>query len=591
MTPPGVSFVVPVLNGRRHLRDVIEAIAADARDRPFELIVVDDGSRDGSLRLLQGMAGTHGVRVLHGPRRGAAAAINVGIREARFPFIAQVDQDVVIRPGWVRTLLDALQRTDAAAAQGHYVLAPGAGLWARVMGRDLEQRYGRMRGPFVDHVCTGNTIYRASALHAVGLLDESLGYGYDNDLSYRLGAAGHRLAYCAGAHSVHYWRDDVRGYVRQQFGVGYGRLDVVRRHPRRNRGDAVSGLLMMLHAPMMLAAIALAALSGVLAAVGQPAGWSLATAGTLAGLLACERGAAGLQAWRRSGDPAALMFPVCHFARDGAWAWAMVVWAWRRLMHTAPEPGHSMRGVRGAAPRPIADDALPRMLAVIPAYNEARNLPRVIAELRRSLPSARILVVDDGSTDDTASLLPRLGVEWLRMAERVGVGGAVRAGLRFAVQQQYDYAVRIDGDGQHRARDVAALFATLVATRADACAGSRFAERRGRGGARRLGQAALGWCLSRITGRAVTDPTSGFWLFGPRALQLAARRHPTGYAEPELVLLLARHDLRVVEAPIRMRRRFSGSTSITMGRAALALARTLLAMVVVPLRGPERDRA
>ena len=107
----------------------------------------------------------------------------------------------------------------------------------------------------VDHVCTGNTAYRASALQSVDLLDEGLGYGYDNDLSYRLAARGHRLAYCPDALSTHHWREELhRNILRQQFGVGYGRLDVVARHPRRVRGDDVSGTVMMLHAPAMLIA-------------------------------------------------------------------------------------------------------------------------------------------------------------------------------------------------------------------------------------------------------------------------------------------------------------------------------------------------
>ena len=143
-----------------------------------------------------------------------------------------------------------------AAAQGHYRTAPDAGFWARMMGRDLEQRYRRIRGDEVDHVCTGNTAYRASALHQVGLLDETLGYGSDNDLSYRLTAAGHRLVFCRDAVSLHRWREDVAGYVRQQYGVGYGRLDLLARHPHRVGGDDVSGALMMAHGPLTFVAMA-----------------------------------------------------------------------------------------------------------------------------------------------------------------------------------------------------------------------------------------------------------------------------------------------------------------------------------------------
>src|SRR4029079_4627767 len=108
-------------------------------------------------------------------------------------------------------------------------------------------------GGATDQLCTGNAAYRASALHAVGLLDEALGYGYDNDLSYRLRAAGWQLAVCRDAPSVHRWRDGLGGYLSQQYGFGYGRIDLVVRHPRKLAGDAVSPPAMMAH-PLVMAA-------------------------------------------------------------------------------------------------------------------------------------------------------------------------------------------------------------------------------------------------------------------------------------------------------------------------------------------------
>ena len=204
-----------------------------------------------------------------------------------------------------------------------------------------------------------------------------------------------------------------------------------------------------------------------------------------------------------------------------------------------------------------------RMLALVPAFNEELNLARVVRELRRVAPDLDILVVNDGSTDGTIDLLPTLGIDWLTLPQRVGVGGAVRAGLRYAVRQGYDYVVRIDGDGQHRASDVVRMLAPVVRGRLDASIGSRFVPTmRPRPGRRltlrRLSQAALAGCLTVWTRQRFTDPTSGFWLFGPRAVRLLGRHHPTGYAEPELVLFLCRNGLRVGEVPIRMRPRRAG---------------------------------
>ena len=149
----------------------------------------------------------------------------------------------------------------------------------------------------------------------------------------------------------------------------------------------------------------------------------------------------------------------------------------------------------------------------------------------------------------------------------------MRAGLRYAAREGYEYVVRVDGDGQHRACDVGRMLAPVVQGRLDAAIGSRFliAPAAPLTLRRRLSQAALAACLTLWTGRRFTDPTSGFWLFGPRAVRLLGRHHPTGYAEPELVLFLCRNGLRVGEVPIRMRPRLAGRTSLTPARASLGV--------------------
>jgi len=584
-TALGVTFVVPVLNGGRWLRPAMASILAQRDGRPFEIIAVDDGSTDGSLRLLKNLEREGLLKLLRGEGRGAAAAINAAVRAAAQPIVCQVDQDVILQRGWLVELLRVFDDPEIAAAQGHYITRQDAGFWARAMGRDLEHRYSRIRGPFVDHVCTGNTAYRTRALHQVSLLDERLGYGYDNDLSYRLHARGYRLAFCRDAISVHCWREGFRGYLRQQFGVGYGRIDVVARHPRRFTGDDVSGTLMMFHAPATLVALAAVIAAGVLAVL--DGNWAPSAAvglGLMAGL-GFERTAAGVDAWRRTGDRAALAFSITHLARDIAWAAAIVAWLARWALKRDRGPAHSMHRrahVTGQASRERPGEL--SVLALVPAFNESANLPRVVADLSRIMPVKNILVVDDGSTDGTPELLPRLGVRWLTLSQRLGVGGAVRAGIRYAERAGYDYVVRIDGDGQHRACDIARMLAPVVAGRADVALGSRFLRGRRLRGARRVSQAALAACLSAVTRKRVTDPTSGFWLFGPRALRLLSGHHPAGYAEPELLLFLSRNRLRVAEVPIRMRPRIAGRTSLTAPRAVFALARTALAFVIVPFR-------
>jgi glycosyltransferase involved in cell wall biosynthesis len=232
-----------------------------------------------------------------------------------------------------------------------------------------------------------------------------------------------------------------------------------------------------------------------------------------------------------------------------------------------------------------------KVLALIPARNEADSLPAVIAAIRERQPGLDILVVDDASTDATRRTMAALGVEHLRLCAHLGVGSAIRAGLRYALRKGFDIVVRMDGDGQHPAGEIDGLIAPILLNGADAVVGSRFGDAAGYQtppGIRRLGQRVVSAWVSAAGGVRVTDATSGFWAFGARATQLLATDHPAGYPEPELLLLLARSGLKVTEVPIRMSQRMAGQTSLTAGRLGLACAITALALLVTPLRQTAR---
>jgi hypothetical protein len=365
---------------------------------------------------------------------------------------------------------------------------------------------------------------------------------------------------------------------------------------------------MMLHPLVMAIAVAGLAGAALAAMAGGPSRpLAFGAAAMLMGL-ALERLAAGVRATRRFRDPTPLVFPLLHLGRDLAWVAAIAMWSARRLGRRPMKPSHSMRPrthvIAGSerlrpaqSPPRFGDDpgdgtfprvrpARPtRVLGLIPAYNEAATLQAVVAELRSCRPDLDVLVVDDGSTDATASLLDRLDVRWLRLPERMGVGSAMRAGLRYAARLGYDVVVRMDGDGQHRPEDIDRLLAPIRDGRADVVLGSRYA---GPGtdpeGVTRLAQRLLAACLSALTGRRVTDPTSGFYGLGPRAVRVLAEHHPTGYPEPELRLFLSRNALKAIEVPVRGRPRPCGRTSLTAGRVTAAGARVMLAMIIVPLR-------
>lgn len=226
-----------------------------------------------------------------------------------------------------------------------------------------------------------------------------------------------------------------------------------------------------------------------------------------------------------------------------------------------------------------------RLLAIVPAFNEAKNLTRVAEALRRSAPEADVCVVDDGSSDDTGAVASRLGLRVLRLPFNLGIGGAVQAGYHLARDAGYDLAVQFDGDGQHDAACLGALLAPLRAGSADLVVGSRFlgdGEFRSTP-VRRAGIRYLSWFLRLRCGARVTDPTSGFRAANRRAIELFARRYPSDYPEPESIALAHREGLRIEEVPARMTERAHGESSITWLRSLYYLVKVSLALLLLPV--------
>jgi glycosyltransferase involved in cell wall biosynthesis len=235
-----------------------------------------------------------------------------------------------------------------------------------------------------------------------------------------------------------------------------------------------------------------------------------------------------------------------------------------------------------------------RIAAIIPAYNEARNLPRLAETLRAYAPSLDVCVVDDGSTDGTASVARELGWTVLRLSVNLGIGGAVQAGYLWALERGHDVAVQIDGDGQHDPAFLPALLAPLERGEADVVIGSRFLSDGGFRSTlvRRAGIRYLSWFLRLRCGARVTDATSGFRAAGRSAIGLFARYYPSDYPEPEAVALAKRAGLRLAEVPVRMNERAHGQSSITALRTLYYLVKVSLALVLLPPRSaPPEVRA
>ena len=219
-------------------------------------------------------------------------------------------------------------------------------------------------------------------------------------------------------------------------------------------------------------------------------------------------------------------------------------------------------------------------LAVVPAYNEAATVGRVVRSIQEVARGFDVVVIDDGSTDETSAQAEQAGARVVRLPFNVGIGGAVQAGFAFAREQGYDYMVQVDGDGQHDPSEIQQLVRAMDGDGVDVICGSRFLEKLQYAApiSRRAGIHIFAFLLSRIVGQRVTDPTSGFRLYNRRAICLFARDYPHDYPEVEAVLALHFHRLRMREIPVRMYQRGGGVSSISSGKSVYYMVKVLLAI-------------
>jgi glycosyltransferase involved in cell wall biosynthesis len=233
--------------------------------------------------------------------------------------------------------------------------------------------------------------------------------------------------------------------------------------------------------------------------------------------------------------------------------------------------------------------AQPATLVAIPAWNESATIESVVRGVRTVLPAARVVVVDDGSTDATAERAAAAGATVLQLPFNIGVGGAMRTAFLYAQRRGVDRVVQVDADGQHDPAEIPRLLTALDG--ASVVVGARFA---GRGdyavrGPRRWAMRLLARVMSRVTGTRLTDVTSGFRASDRRAIALFARHYPAEYLGDtvESLLIASRAGLPVGQVPVGMRVRQGGRASHRPGKAGLYLGRALLALFVALTRHRE----
>lgn len=226
------------------------------------------------------------------------------------------------------------------------------------------------------------------------------------------------------------------------------------------------------------------------------------------------------------------------------------------------------------------------MLVVLPAYNEADNIREVIRELKILCPTPDLLIVDDGSVDDTAEVAQSMGARVLQMPFNCGIGASVQAGLSWGLARGYSLIARLDGDGQHDPAALKALRVPIDSGEADFVLGSRYLEREGFISTfpRRLGRRWFTLLLRLLCGLRITDPTSGCWIANRNAAKVLHLEHSFDYPEVDSLVHLHRSRCTIREIPVIMRSRTSGRSSIDGPKVLYYMLKVTLALIIGRVR-------
>jgi glycosyltransferase involved in cell wall biosynthesis len=228
------------------------------------------------------------------------------------------------------------------------------------------------------------------------------------------------------------------------------------------------------------------------------------------------------------------------------------------------------------------------LLILIPAFNEGAAVGSVIESVRATIPGVPILVVDDCSLDGTIPAAKAAGADILSLPHHLGLGGAVQAGYKLAFELGFQYVIRVDGDGQHEARDIPRIFDALRESGCEMVIGSRYMN----GSAvysslvRSLGIHFFRLILRPILGKEVRDPTSGFVGVNRNALQVFSKSFPLEYPEIEALVVLQRKAFRFQEISCRFHPRKTGKSSISPLKSIYYIVHVLLGVFVNVLRLP-----
>lgn len=228
-----------------------------------------------------------------------------------------------------------------------------------------------------------------------------------------------------------------------------------------------------------------------------------------------------------------------------------------------------------------------RKLIIIPAYNESACIENTVRDIMENAPDFDYVIINDCSTDNTREICEKNGFNIVNLPINLGIGGAVQTGYMYAEEYGYDVAVQVDGDGQHDAQFLRTMADYLEEHQVDMVIGSRFIEKEGFQSSfmRRVGINYFTGLIKLMTGKLVTDPTSGLRMAGRNVIRLFANSYPKDYPEPESTVAALKRKYVIEEIPVVMRERQGGESSITLKKSVYYMIKVTLAIFMEALRG------
>lgn len=220
-----------------------------------------------------------------------------------------------------------------------------------------------------------------------------------------------------------------------------------------------------------------------------------------------------------------------------------------------------------------------KVLIIIPAYNEAENIVRVVDDLIENYSQYDYVVINDGSKDDTAKICREHHYNLIDLPINLGLAGAFQTGVKYGYQNGYDAVLQYDGDGQHQAVYIEKMIAAMQEQNADIVIGSRFWEKKKPGGLRMLGARILKYTIKFTAGKAIADPTSGMRLINRSVLKDFATQMNYG-PEPDTIAYLMRNGARVTEVQVEMKERIAGESYLNLKNSILYMSRMLVSIVL-----------